>query len=178
MTPRVLDLLAAYDARATFYLLGARALEHADVVDRIVAEGHEVGCHGYAHVNALAVSRRDADEDVDRGYDALSPWLPGDAPFRPPFGKVRPGTWNRLRRRGVPMGWWTIDSRDSLFERLDPDSVVAAASRAGGGVVLLHDFDRQSPDIAREEYTLTVTERLLDLARRRRWRTTTQSALV
>ena len=177
VTPRVLELLREYDAHATFYLLGSRALEAPEVVDHIAAGGHELGCHGFAHVNALTVSRSSAARDIEQGYEALSPWLPRDGAFRPPFGKIRPHTWRELRRRGAPVGWWTIDSRDSLFESLDVDAVVAETERAGGGVVLLHDFDRGAADAAREQYTLSLTEALLALARRRGWLTTTQSAL-
>jgi polysaccharide deacetylase family protein (PEP-CTERM system associated) len=46
---RVLDALAAADARATFFVLGCVAREHSDLVPRIAAAGHEIACHGLTH---------------------------------------------------------------------------------------------------------------------------------
>lgn len=48
-TDRMLDVLDAGGARATFFVLGWVAKRHPTVVPRILARGHEVGCHGYSH---------------------------------------------------------------------------------------------------------------------------------
>src|SRR4051812_14282057 len=49
VTPRILDVLAAHGARATFFVLGARAARHPDVVRRIAREGHTVATHTQHH---------------------------------------------------------------------------------------------------------------------------------
>ncbi|MFG2533488.1 bifunctional polysaccharide deacetylase/glycosyltransferase family 2 protein [Streptomyces sp. NPDC048516] len=46
-TPRLLDLLRKYHAHATFFLRGAQAAQHPDLVRRIRAEGHEIGSNTY-----------------------------------------------------------------------------------------------------------------------------------
>ena len=56
---RVLDLLAAQDIRATFFVVGVVAEAHPRLVRRLVAAGHEVGCHSYRHE---LVSRQSRDE--------------------------------------------------------------------------------------------------------------------
>jgi polysaccharide deacetylase family protein (PEP-CTERM system associated) len=48
-TDRVLDLLDAHEARATFFVLGWTAERHPDLVRRIASRGHEIASHGYAH---------------------------------------------------------------------------------------------------------------------------------
>jgi len=48
-TLRILDLLAAAEVRATFFVLGLVAQRFPDLVRRLQAEGHEIGCHGHAH---------------------------------------------------------------------------------------------------------------------------------
>lgn len=50
-TPQVLDILKANGVRAAFFLVGANAEKHPDLVRRIVAEGHEIGNHTYYHPN-------------------------------------------------------------------------------------------------------------------------------
>jgi len=54
--PRMLELFAAADARATFFLITAEALRHPQVVRSIVAHGHEVGCHSWTHRLPFALS--------------------------------------------------------------------------------------------------------------------------
>src|SRR5690349_5300060 len=50
-TPRLLDLLAANDARASFFLLGEEVERHPRIVERMVADGHLVGNHSWNHPN-------------------------------------------------------------------------------------------------------------------------------
>jgi peptidoglycan/xylan/chitin deacetylase (PgdA/CDA1 family) len=47
--PRILDLLARHGVPATFYVPAVAALIHADEQRRVVAEGHEIGIHGWIH---------------------------------------------------------------------------------------------------------------------------------
>ncbi|MEG1936289.1 MAG: polysaccharide deacetylase family protein, partial [Rikenellaceae bacterium] len=50
LTPKVLDVLKRYDAKATFFIIGKQALHHAEILKRIVAEGHSIGNHSYSHI--------------------------------------------------------------------------------------------------------------------------------
>ena len=65
-TPEVLRELAAADARATFFVLGTRVKLYPDVFRSVVAEGHEIGLHGYRHENPLALSRQQEEAIFDR----------------------------------------------------------------------------------------------------------------
>lgn len=48
-TGAILDLLARYQVKATFFIVGEVARDHPELVRRIVAGGHEVACHGFSH---------------------------------------------------------------------------------------------------------------------------------
>jgi peptidoglycan-N-acetylglucosamine deacetylase len=61
-TEPILDILAAHEARATFFVIGSLAEQRPDVVRRIAAEGHEVGNHSWSHP---WLARDCADERVD-----------------------------------------------------------------------------------------------------------------
>ncbi len=47
LTPRLLEVLAAHGARATFFMLGSEVEAHPDIVREVVAGGHEIGNHGW-----------------------------------------------------------------------------------------------------------------------------------
>lgn len=179
LTARVLDLLAERAARASFFALGARAAAGRETLGRIVADGHELGCHSYDHLDALRVPPWRAVADMRRGYSELAPWLGPDAPYRPPHGRPTGAVWARARRNAAPLAWWTLDSGDTFASLPDPGARVAELDAAGGGVVLLHDFDRTGADAGeRAEHVLRTTALALDLARRRGWSVVTAGELL
>ncbi len=166
LTPQLLDVLGEHGGRATFFALGRRATTMAALLDRIVAEGHEVGCHTYDHHNAWQIDAGAATRDVDEGYAALAPWMAADGPFRPPFGKLAPGTLAAVRARRVPVCLWTHDSGDTYAAQPEPETVIDAVVADGGGVILMHDFDRDPPEPERIERVLALTAGLVDAAHR------------
>ncbi len=165
LTPRLLDLLARYDARASFFLLGSRARDAGDVVGAAASAGHELGCHSDTHISAWRVSPWRALSDMNRGYTALAEWVSPNAPYRPPEGKLTLPTWWRLRRRGTPVAWWTLDSGDTRRVHATPAGIAQQVRELGGAVVLMHDFDRPPEHQPWAEHMLMTTEQLLKLAR-------------
>jgi peptidoglycan-N-acetylglucosamine deacetylase len=161
VTPQILGLLRRRKAHATFFILGAQAQRYSRIADQIVREGHQVGCHSYHHLNALKSAPWSAIQDIQLGYRHLSRWMPPDAMFRPPYGKMTLPSWWSIRRRKASVWWWTIDSGDSSEQIPSVAEVVEQVRRDCGGIVLMHDLDR---DKKRNEFVLELTDALLDLA--------------
>jgi len=69
--PRILDLLAEYELPATFFVPGWTADHHPDAVERILAAGHEIGHHSYAHVAPIDQSDDEERADLERAFTAL-----------------------------------------------------------------------------------------------------------
>ncbi len=69
--PRILDLLAKYDLPATFFVPGDTAERHPDEVKEIVAQGHEIGHHGYVHESPTKVEEDEERRVLDKGLEAL-----------------------------------------------------------------------------------------------------------
>ena len=61
-TLAVLDLLGRVGAKATFFLVGARAARHPELVARIAAEGHAIGNHGWDHPALLMLAPAETRE--------------------------------------------------------------------------------------------------------------------
>jgi peptidoglycan/xylan/chitin deacetylase (PgdA/CDA1 family) len=170
MTGPLLDLLKSRGARATFFMLGRNASKFSDLADRVLAEGHAIGCHSDQHLNAWKALPWKAVADIDAGYRSLSRWIQPDGMFRPPYGKMTlPSCWS-IRRRNAPVWWWTIDSGDTDHVLPNPRQVAEKLRREGGGIVLMHDLDRTQE---RNRYVLELTASLLDVAQQEALHVTT-----
>jgi peptidoglycan/xylan/chitin deacetylase (PgdA/CDA1 family) len=145
-TPLFLDALRSADVRATFFVLGSCLREHPDLGRRILAEGHELGVHGWVHRPHLLRSPRAVLSDMNRTVRLIEQ-VTGVRPryWRPPHGiTTGSGLW-AARRLGLTPVLWTADGRDWRA------SATAATVRErlgshldGGAVVLLHDADTTS----------------------------------
>jgi peptidoglycan/xylan/chitin deacetylase (PgdA/CDA1 family) len=166
LTPALLELLAAADARATFFPTGRSATRNPELLTRVAAAGHEIGCHSQEHLHAWRIAPWRNVRDIDAGYQTLARWVPPSGLYRPPYGKASLATWWVVRRRRAAFAWWTVNSGDTHAVLPAPESVVEQVRRDGGGVVLMHDFDRSPATRAvRHAHVLRTTELLLDHTR-------------
>ena len=70
-TRLILDVLAAHDAHATFFILGWVAEREPDLIREIARRGHEVACHGYGHILPTSLTPAEFRDDVRRARLAL-----------------------------------------------------------------------------------------------------------
>jgi peptidoglycan-N-acetylglucosamine deacetylase len=142
-TPQVLDVLAAADVHATFFVLGSMVERHPEMINRIITEGHEIAVHSWDHRNHLrhpppVVHRqlKRTAELVERHSGHWPRW------FRPPYGVLTGGALVAARDLRLRPALWTAWGRD-WEEGATGDSVAGLLKRQlrGGGTVLLHDSD-------------------------------------
>lgn len=91
--PRILDILAAAAAPATFYVPGYTAELHRDAIEAIVDAGHEIGHHGYMHLRSHEVDAAAQRVEIERGIEALTACT-GRSPagYRSPGWELTPDT--------------------------------------------------------------------------------------
>ena len=96
-TSRLLDVLAANDAKASFFLLGEQVEKYPDIVRRMVAEGHQLGNHSYDHPRFTRISRSLQLNQIERTEKLLSA-IDGkrEHRFRPPSGRFPFLCWPTL----------------------------------------------------------------------------------
>lgn len=139
-TPRVLDILAAAGARATFYVVGMAAVRHAPLVRRMLKEGHEVANHTWGHLHPWRIRACTAREEVASVTRALEE-ITGQRPryFRPPFGRLRRCMLEAAQEMDQQVVLWSLSGKDwGPFGRAAAIARRIARTRAGE-IILLHD---------------------------------------
>lgn len=168
-TPRLLEILAARGAKATFFVVGEKAERHPELCRRILAEGHRLANHTWSHPAAWqwlfprAMLRR----EIDRCAQVLADLGAGDdLPFRATAGHKNPFLHGCLS--GPPLAWsargFDACHRDlaGVLGRITPDL-------RPGAIVLMHESGRPGPDGAR--FAPALLGALLDELERRGLRT-------
>ncbi len=153
ITPKLLDLLDCYNAKATFFVIGRYVRECPELVQETVARGHEVGNHTELHPNLLWLNPTKVRVELRLCHDAIRGAL-GAPPrwFRPPFGFRNPWVIPAARELGYRTVMWTLlpgdwreKSPEWLIQRLQPiadhakRSLGKPAAARTGDVLCLHD---------------------------------------
>ncbi|MFZ2971928.1 MAG: polysaccharide deacetylase family protein [Ferribacterium limneticum] len=166
VTPQVLDLLDAADAKATFFCIGWRARENPALCREIVARGHRVENHGDSHSKAFAFfgpGRMKADIAAAQATFAD---IAGQTPryFRATAGLRNPFLDAVLHSLGLKLASWTRRSYDTRCG--DAETVFRRLSRdlGPGDILLLHDgHAARTPD--GQPVILAVLPRLITALR-------------
>lgn len=141
-TPRVLRQLARDGTRATFFVVGRKALAHPGLVREIVAAGHDVGLHGFEHDRLFSLRGSDhVARDIARTQAVLQDaGAPKPTLFRPPIGFVSHLTVGGARKAGVTLVGCSARALDG-FRRASPARVAARLTRAlqPGALLAMHD---------------------------------------
>ncbi|HRH58045.1 MAG TPA: polysaccharide deacetylase family protein [Chitinophagales bacterium] len=90
ITPWILEQLKKYDAKATFFCLGENVKKYPEIIEQILKEGHQIGNHGYAHLNGWETDNDNYLQDYLKCQDLLKQVTNSDNNiFRPAYGKVK-----------------------------------------------------------------------------------------
>lgn len=98
--PRVLDLVASHSLDATFFVPGHTIESFPDEVERILAAGHEVAHHSYAHVDPSGQPRDEEEADMDRAWAVLETIGVTPLGFRSPSADLSESTLELVEARG------------------------------------------------------------------------------
>lgn len=146
-TPAILDILKARGIKATFFVVGSEAERYPEIIQRIVAEGHEIGNHTFTHPNlaeapaSLIKLELNATQRLIESLTGRSTTL-----FRPPYNAdSRPANMQELLPIGIAqsMGYMTVlenvDPRD--WQKPNKNKLLdrVKTELPHGNIILLHD---------------------------------------
>jgi peptidoglycan-N-acetylglucosamine deacetylase len=137
-TPQVLEILQRHDAKATFFLIGERALRHPEMVSRIKAAGHEVGNHYFMNGPTLRHSDADFVGYLEQTESAIG-ILAGPKLFRPPGGVAWPGQLRLARASGYECVLGCAYPHDPIHPPVWYIRWLIGKNLVPGAIVILHD---------------------------------------
>ncbi|HSD87115.1 MAG TPA: polysaccharide deacetylase family protein [Kofleriaceae bacterium] len=147
MTPRYLEMLDELGVPATFFVCGARAAAHPDLIREYLRRGHQVANHGFDHTRFTKLGRKALIEQVAMTESAIRGQVTGRSWVRPPHGALDAGSLLALRASGYVVALWSVDSMDHAEK--DPATIAETCSPAhvsAGDVVLFHEGQRWTLD--------------------------------
>jgi len=149
-TLAILDLLDRYGARATFFVVGARAAARPELVREMVRRGHELGNHSQSHPQGRfwRLGPATLAREIGQCQQALAALGQQPRWYRSVVGMTNPFVAAALRRHALARVGWSARGFDGVQCR--PDTVVARIVRGlePGAIVLLHEGAAHGHNVA------------------------------
>lgn len=134
LTPKVLEILRKYDAKATFFMVGDNVQKYPEIMEAVQKEGHVVGNHSFNHIKGWKVKN-----DVYFANIAKAKAIIPSSLFRPPYGQITLSQIKKLSKE-YEIIMWTVLSGD-FDSKTSPkqckDNIVDNAKC--GSIIVMHD---------------------------------------
>lgn len=138
ITPWVLSVLDAFDAKATFFCIGKNVVQHPEIFQTTQKAGHAVGNHTHNHLNGWKTASKSYFENTTEAAKHIDSML-----FRPPYGKIKPKEIRLLKKAGYTLVMWDVVSAD-FDQKLSPETCFQNLIRhtKPGSIVVFHDSQK------------------------------------
>lgn len=148
ITDWVLQHLAKYNAKATFFCIGNNIEKYPDIFSNIIAEGHAIGNHTYNHLKGWKHKTKNYINDVIETEKLMNSHSVNSNLFRPPYGKFKNKQSKKLLELGYKIVLWDVLSYDwdkSVTQDDCYNNVISAAKE--GSIIVFHDSVKASHNL-------------------------------
>src|SRR5215469_6177649 len=117
-TPKLLERLAELRVKATFFVLGSKIAkpEGWAILEKIAAEGHQIGNHGFSHVDLTKLTPAAVEDEIKTTEELIGMLDRGIKLWRPPFGFHNAIVDNVISKLGYRIVLWNVSSLDWTAE--------------------------------------------------------------
>lgn len=172
---QVLDILQEHQIRATFFLSGPWVEKNPQLSRRIAAAGHEIGSHGYHHINLSQLSFEEIKGEIRKAHASIEK-VTGYTPrlIRTPNGDYDNKVIQAAQECGYQVIQWGTDSLDWKNPGVEAITQRVLSRCHPGDIILMHASDtcQQTPEalpviirgLKEKGYQLVTVSELLQLA--------------
>lgn len=167
-TPEILDILKENNSVATFFVLGQSVYRNVESLNRMIAEGNQIGNHTYNHKNITTISDEELYKQV-QGTDDLLYIYTGyrSTVMRPPYGSTNEHVNKQISK---PLIHWSIDTRDWENRNVEMITKSILEYVKDGDIVLMHDLYGSTveaskiviPELVNRGYQLVTIDELVE----------------
>jgi len=172
VTPRILESLTLYDAKATFFMLGNQVEYYPTVAKQVAEAGHEVASHSNSHSDMTKLGIDSIKQEINQTSKKIEE-ATGSKPtlFRPPYGAYDNQTITYLKNNGYSIILWSVDSLDWKNRDATKINELILDTIKDGAIVLMHDIHPTTADalpqlltsLTNEGYKFITVSELLSL---------------
>ena len=142
LTPLLLDALKEKNAKATFFVMGIKIATHKSIIERAIAEGHEIANHVWNHPVLTKISKEAVFDQLLRTNIAIKEVLNIEPKvMRPPYGNTNGKLNAFIQDKGnLSVIMWSLDTLD--WKRPPPQQIVdlTVSKVKSGDIILCHDI--------------------------------------
>jgi len=158
-TPKILEILNRKNAKASFFLIGNRAIKHKKIVQLIYEQKHTIGIHSQNHPYMIFKTTKTLQQEIDRSISIVTD-ITSQKPayFRPPYGYFTPKLIKLVHDRGLQFVMWThmtYDFADKVSEKKIYCNIRKNMKR--GTILVFHDGHRNS------NRTVSILPEIIDI---------------
>ena len=137
ITPKVLEILKNFNAKATFFCVGNNVEKYKATFDMIVSEGHSVGGHTYNHEKGWNTRNENYIDSVNKTQQLIKSSL-----FRPPHGRIKSSQIRKLKNHYKLIAWSVIsyDWDKTLSPKYCFKNIIKNAD--DGSIIVFHDSEK------------------------------------
>lgn len=157
ITTWTLDILNQYNAKATFFCIGANVEKHPDIFKSILGNGHAIGNHTQEHIKGWKTATKAYVKNIEKAQKVFESNIQNSELriqnlFRPPYGKITPKQGKRLLALGYNIVMWDVLSFDwdnTVTPEQCFNNVISKVKN--GSIIVFHDSVKASNNM---QYTL------------------------
>jgi len=154
-TRQIMDLLDKYSAKATFFVSGANALNHPEIIREIIVRGHTIGNHSFHHNPFVMLkSYNYLYQEIFRAQEVLKKMGIQTLIFRPPVGIINPKLAPILDKLGMFCVTFNCRAFDAGNRRVKNIASNILKKVKADDIILLHDV----PPRRKEDSVILLSE--------------------
>jgi len=138
----VIEILKANNIKSTFFLSGPWVKQYPEVPKRIKSDGHEIGSHGYRHINLSNLSKNEIKEEIMKAHKNIKEVTGVDANLiRTPNGDYNDQVIEAVHECNYEAIQWSVDSLDWMNPGVATITERVSKKVHPGAVILMHASD-------------------------------------
>lgn len=144
ITPAVLKILEAYNAKASFFCIGDNVMKYPDAYQQLIAANHTIGNHTFNHLNGWKTNNEVYLDNIKKAAKCINSKL-----FRPPYGRIKKSQQQLIKEQlGFTIVMWNILSGDfDLNITADKCANHVIKNIKPGSIIVFHDSEKAWPRV-------------------------------